>query len=100
MESVSEALLNAFTKVKKPDPKFTEILQTMEVLDENMTAIDKNYTRLVKVYEEMSTEFNQMGASATALSSSDSALTDIMTVWSRACEATGTSLKTLVCGEW
>lgn len=47
-ENISDALLNAFTKVKKPDEKFSEYKEAVSKFEDSLIAIEKLGQRLLK----------------------------------------------------
>jgi hypothetical protein len=47
-ESLSDSLLNAFAKIKKPDEKFEELKETIDKLEDNLNTVERLYTRINK----------------------------------------------------
>jgi sorting nexin-4 len=48
-ENLSDTLLNAFSKVRKPDERFTEFKDQLDKFEENITTIEKLHAKLVKI---------------------------------------------------
>lgn len=46
LDSLSETLLNAFTKVRKPDERFLEIRDTLDKFEESLVAIERTEARV------------------------------------------------------
>lgn len=47
-ESLSDTLLNAFTKIKKPDERFVEMKDTIDKLEDNLNTVERLYSRISK----------------------------------------------------
>lgn len=47
-ESLSDTLLNAFTKIKKPDERFIEMKDTIDKLEDNLNTVERLYSRISK----------------------------------------------------
>lgn len=48
IDSISDTLVNVFTKLKKPDEQFEELKEKVNKLQENLTIIDRLYARINK----------------------------------------------------
>ena len=47
-ENIGDAILNAFTKVKKPDPKYMAIREKNDKFEQNLVNIEKVHSKLLK----------------------------------------------------
>ncbi|GAA5990906.1 hypothetical protein JCM5350_008264 [Sporobolomyces pararoseus] len=68
LDNISDTLLNAFTKLKKPDPRFTQIRTHLDSFEEGLTHLErlgnKSKTRLNDLsndYEDFSTSIQGLG---------------------------------------
>lgn len=48
LESLSDTLLNAFAKVKKPDERFVDMKENIDRLQDNLDIIERLYSRIGK----------------------------------------------------
>lgn len=60
-DSVGEAFMNAFTKLKKPDERFVGVLKEIEVYESNMNSLEKEEAKAVKQMEELGALFDVFG---------------------------------------
>ena len=49
-ENISEAFINACSKVRRPEERFIEIKDTVGKLEQNLTNIEKQHSKLLKCY--------------------------------------------------
>ena len=47
-ENLGDALLNAFSKVRKPDERFIEIKENIDKFEENLQTIERLYFKIIK----------------------------------------------------
>ena len=45
---MGDALLNAFSKIKKPDERFIEIKENIDKFEENLQTIERLYFKIIK----------------------------------------------------
>jgi sorting nexin-4 len=45
---LGDALLNAFSKIKKPDERFIEIKENIDKIEENLQTIERLYFKIIK----------------------------------------------------
>jgi sorting nexin-4 len=45
---LGDALLNAFSKIKKPDERFIEIKENIDKFEENLQTIERLYFKIIK----------------------------------------------------
>lgn len=48
LESLSDTLLNAFVKIKKPEERFTVMKDYVDKLEDNLNMVERLYTRIGK----------------------------------------------------
>jgi sorting nexin-4 len=48
LESLSDTLLNAFVKIKKPEERFTVMKDYVDKLEDNLNTVERLYTRIGK----------------------------------------------------
>ena len=48
MENLSDAVLNAFSKLRDPDERFVQMKLTVNILDDHLRIVDKIGTRLLQ----------------------------------------------------
>lgn len=69
MDTIGDSLLNAFSKIRKPDPRFVEMKERNDRMEENLDMLQKTLLRtnkrtedLVKDYEEFTTSVHGLAA--------------------------------------
>jgi sorting nexin-4 len=76
LDNISDTLLNAFTKLKKPDPRFTLIRSELDSFEEGLTLIErlssKNKTRLT----DLSSDYQDLASSIQGLGYLESGITE------------------------
>lgn len=84
LDSLSDTLLNAFTKVKKPDERFVEIRSQLDQFEEGLSSIERlggrNKTRL----GDLSGDYEDMAMSVQGLGYLESGITDPLMRFERA----------------
>jgi sorting nexin-4 len=48
MDTLGDSLLNAFAKIRKPDPQFVEMKDRVDRLEENFVVLEKTLSRANK----------------------------------------------------
>ena len=51
MEQLSDSLMNAFAKVKQPNPRFEAIREQIGIYEDNLNSVEKNLLKLAKCYQ-------------------------------------------------
>jgi sorting nexin-4 len=67
-DNIGDAILSAFTKVRKPDPKFSEMKQKADKLEENLTGIEKLHSKMVKIETELGDKLKMVGTATVSMS--------------------------------
>ncbi|KAJ8661579.1 hypothetical protein O0I10_002847 [Lichtheimia ornata] len=66
-ESLSDTLLNAFTKIKKPDERFVEMKDTIDKLEDNLNTVERLYSRISKRQIDLQQDYHSFGMSIQGL---------------------------------
>lgn len=93
LDNVTESLLNAFTKVKEPDERFTAISAENALFEENCVALEKQYQKHVKTVEELSGVVGDLGFDFSALAGFEEALSKPLEISRLTCEKLSAYLK-------
>ena len=48
LDTLSDTLLNAFSKIKKPDERFVDMKETVDKLEDNLNTVEQLYSRIGK----------------------------------------------------
>ena len=48
LDTLSDTLLNAFTKIKKPDERFVDMKEIVDKLEDNLNIVERLYSRIGK----------------------------------------------------
>ncbi|KAI8341717.1 hypothetical protein BC941DRAFT_414301 [Chlamydoabsidia padenii] len=67
LETLSDTLLNAFAKVKKPDERFTTIKDQIDKLEDNLNTVERLYTRISKRQQDLQQDYIGFGQSIQGL---------------------------------
>ena len=59
-EHISEAILNAFSKVKTSDPKFTKLKQDINQFEDSLSAIEKLHLKYFKQQSELEQDLSEL----------------------------------------
>ncbi|KAI9004810.1 hypothetical protein CLU79DRAFT_782663 [Phycomyces nitens] len=68
LDTLSDTLLNAFAKVKKPDERFVEMKENVDKLHDNLDTVEKLYSRISKRQQELEKNYSNFAASIKGLS--------------------------------
>ncbi|KAI9343334.1 hypothetical protein DFJ73DRAFT_841946 [Zopfochytrium polystomum] len=78
-ENLSDTLLNAFTKVKKPDERFTEFKEQLEKLEENITVLERLHSKMIKIEAELELDLLEFGGHISTLGTMETQITGPLT---------------------
>ncbi|KAJ9051987.1 intercellular trafficking and secretion [Entomophthora muscae] len=84
LENLSESIVNAFTKIKRPDPVFVEIKDEIDKFEENLSAIEKMHQRILKRNTEIETEYIELSNAVSSLSLLETGMQDSLSQYSGA----------------
>ncbi|RIA98635.1 hypothetical protein C1645_749410 [Glomus cerebriforme] len=62
-ENLGDALLNAFSKIKKPDERFIEIKENIDKIEENLQTIERLYFKIIKRQTDLEFDYREFGSS-------------------------------------
>ncbi|CAG8601036.1 5027_t:CDS:10 [Funneliformis caledonium] len=62
-ENLGDVLLNAFSRIKKPDERFVEIKESVDKLEENLQTIERLYFKIIKRQTDLDADYREFGAS-------------------------------------
>eukprot|EP00842_Homolaphlyctis_polyrhiza_P005349 jgi/Hompol1/5815/HPOL_002123-RA len=74
-ENISDAFLNAFSKVRKPDERFAEIKEATDKLEQNLGNVERIHSKLVKSQADLATDFSDFGSAITSLGMMETQIT-------------------------
>ncbi|KAJ3106720.1 intercellular trafficking and secretion [Phlyctochytrium bullatum] len=81
-ENLSDALLNAFSKVRKPDERFVEFKEQLQKYEDNLTAVEKLQSKLIKIQTELELDLLEFGNCFTTLGMMETQITGPLTDFS------------------
>ncbi|KAJ3196337.1 intercellular trafficking and secretion [Irineochytrium annulatum] len=81
-ENLSDALLNAFSKVRKPDERFVEFKDQLQKFEDNISAIEKLQSKLIKIQTELELDLLEFGNCFTTLGMMETQITGPLTDFS------------------
>ncbi|BFZ62228.1 intercellular trafficking and secretion [Saitoella coloradoensis] len=94
-EGFGDALLNAFTKINKPDKKFIDVKEKAEKLDEDLGHIEKLIARVARRTADLQSDFSDMANQIQKLNALELALQKEITAFSDALTHTSTAIRDL-----
>ncbi|ORY91850.1 hypothetical protein BCR43DRAFT_462823 [Syncephalastrum racemosum] len=68
LESLTDVLMNAFTKVTKPDQRFIDMRDYVDKLEDNLNTVEKLFSRIVKRQQDMAVDYKNFGWSIREIS--------------------------------
>lgn len=68
MDTIGDSLLNAFTKIRKPDPRFIEMKEHNDRMEENLDMLQKTLLRTNKRTEDLCHDYEEFTSSVKGLS--------------------------------
>ncbi|CAO3651883.1 unnamed protein product [Mucor hiemalis] len=72
MDTIGDSLLNAFSKIRKPDPRFVEMKERNERMEENLDMLQKTLLRTNKRVEDLCQDYDEFTSSVAGLSTIES----------------------------
>lgn len=67
MDTIGDSLLNAFSKIRKPDPRFVEMKERNDRMGENLDMLQKTLLRINKRTEDLCHDYEEFTASVRGL---------------------------------
>ncbi|KAJ2961611.1 hypothetical protein NQZ79_g3120 [Umbelopsis isabellina] len=75
LDSISDSVLNAFSKIKKPDERFVHMKEQLDKLEENLTLLEKTLNRTNKRQDDLHLDYKEFSASMQGLAHLESGIT-------------------------
>ncbi|KAI8333891.1 hypothetical protein BC941DRAFT_433277 [Chlamydoabsidia padenii] len=95
LESISDTLLNAFAKVKKPEERFTMMKDRIDKLEDNLNTVERLYSRIGKRQHDLQQDYTSFGQSIQGLSSLESNINQPLHQFAETTKAYAAALKTM-----
>ncbi|GAA6018180.1 hypothetical protein JCM11491_005622 [Sporobolomyces phaffii] len=76
LDNISDTLLNAFTKLRKPDARFVAIRQHLDSFDEGLASLERLSARSRTRLGDLSNDYDDLAASVQGLGYLESGITD------------------------
>lgn len=76
LDTIGDALLNAFAKIKKPEEKFVIMRDEVDKLEENLQGLEKLEQRILKRQEELEGDYREFGGAVAGLGNLETGLTE------------------------
>lgn len=76
LDTIGDALLNAFAKIKKPEEKFVVMRDEVDKLEENLQGLEKLEQRILKRQEELEADYREFGGAVAGLGNLETGLTE------------------------
>ncbi|KAG1458874.1 hypothetical protein G6F56_006290 [Rhizopus delemar] len=67
MDTIGDTLLNAFTKIRKQDPRFVEMKEKSERMEENLDILQRTLSRTHRRSEELCADYEELQSSVRGL---------------------------------
>ncbi|KAI8076431.1 uncharacterized protein B0P05DRAFT_545850 [Gilbertella persicaria] len=67
MDTIGDSLLNAFSKIRKPDPRFIEMKERSDRMEENLDMLQKTLLRTTKRTQDLSHDYEEFTVSVREL---------------------------------
>lgn len=93
LDNISDTLLNAFAKLRKPDDRFTEMRAQLDVFDESLQSIERLGTRNQNRLSELSNDYEDFAMSFQGLGYLESGITEPLSRFERSLVEFGTALR-------
>lgn len=93
LDNISDTLLNAFTKLKKPDDRFIDIRHQLDQFEEGLTSIERLGARSKTRLTDLSGDYEDLAGSVQGLGYLESGITDPLMRFERALVEFGTTVR-------
>jgi sorting nexin-4 len=93
LDNLSDTLLNAFAKVKKPDERFVEMRSQLDQFEEGLTSIERLGARSRTRLGDLSGDYEDLATSVQGLGYLESGITDPLMRFERALVEFGSSVR-------
>ena len=94
-DNFADTFINAFTKVHKPDKRFTEVREKSDKLDEDLSHIEKVIARVIRREADLETDFKDLAEQFQKLINLEPGVESALRSFSTSVEDTSAGLKRL-----
>ncbi|KAI8069617.1 lipid binding protein [Gongronella butleri] len=95
LESLSDSLLNAFTKLKKPEDRFVQMKDNIDKLEDNLNTVLRLYSRIGKRQQDLQLDYAGFGQSVQGLSAMESNIHQPLHQFAETAKAYAKAMKTM-----
>ncbi|CAH1758943.1 13137_t:CDS:10 [Entrophospora sp. SA101] len=75
LEHLGDALINAFSRMKKPDERFEELKENIDKLEENLQTVERLYQKIIKRQTDLEADYREFGSTVSGLGQLETGLT-------------------------
>lgn len=93
LDNLSDTLLNAFSKLRKPDERFIEIKEELDKFEEALAGVDRIEGRAKTRTNDLSNDYDNLAASIQGLAYLESGMTEALSRFEGSLMAFSTTLK-------
>ncbi|KAJ3229969.1 intercellular trafficking and secretion [Chytriomyces hyalinus] len=79
LDNISDVLLNAFSKIKHPDPKYIEFKEHVDKFQETLISLERLHARLIRSETELELDMLEFGGCITTLGLMETQITSPLT---------------------
>lgn len=97
LDTMGDAILNAFSKIKKPDERFVVIKDEIDKLEENLVKLERIEQRTLKRQEELEGDYREFGGAVTSLGNLETGITGPLHRFGHTVSNYASILRDLVC---
>lgn len=93
LDSISDTLVNAFAKLKKPDERFEEMKDQINKLEDNLNTVEKLYFRINKRQLDLQNDYTSFANSIQGLSALETNITNSLYQFAETSKAYSKAMK-------
>ncbi|KAF1801142.1 hypothetical protein FB192DRAFT_1284935 [Mucor lusitanicus] len=93
IDSISDTLVNAFAKLKKPDERFEEMKEQISKLEDNLNTVEKLYFRINKRQLDLQNDYTNFANSIQGLSALETNITNSLYQFAETSKAYSKAMK-------
>ncbi|KAG8818262.1 intercellular trafficking and secretion [Serendipita sp. 399] len=76
LDNISDTLLNAFSRVRKPDPRFVEMREAIEKFEESLTGMERTWGRGRTRTNDLTSDYHDLAVSVQGLGFLETGITE------------------------
>ncbi|KAI8334454.1 hypothetical protein BD560DRAFT_456874 [Blakeslea trispora] len=99
IDTIGDSLLNAFSKIRKPDPRFVEMKERSDRMEENLDMLQKTLLRTTKRTQDLYQDYQEFTSSTRGLAQIEPSFEKDLTVFADGLEQYTTHLSKLATHE-